>query len=54
MTDLQDKTHCPSFDELCEYIRSPAFGKFSQKVRADCRCTEKTEFSNKRRTDYEK
>ncbi|MCI8938831.1 MAG: hypothetical protein HFH12_02360 [Dorea sp.] len=54
MTDLQDKTHCPSFDELCKYIRNPAFDKFCQKVRADYRCTEKTEFIYKWRTDYEK
>lgn len=46
MTDLQDKTHCPSFDELCEYIRNPAFDKFCQKMRSDYRCTEKTEFSS--------
>lgn len=46
MIDLQDKEHCPSFEELTEYIRNPVFRIFSQKIRTDYNCREKIEYSS--------
>ena len=46
MIDLQDKDHCPSFEELTEYIRNPVFRIFSQKIRTDYNCREKIEYSS--------
>ncbi|MEZ3508712.1 MAG: DUF3788 domain-containing protein [Lachnospiraceae bacterium] len=45
MIDLQDKNHCPTLNELGEYIRNPLFTKFCGAMKTEYNCTEKIEFS---------
>lgn len=46
MTDLQDKTHCPTLEEIGASIGNPLFQKFCTEIKAKYNCKEKIEFSS--------
>ena len=43
MLDLQDKTYCPTLDEIGAYVGSPAWGQFCSEIKAAYACCEKIE-----------
>ena len=45
MLDLQDKTYCPTLDEIGAYVGSPAWGQFCSEIKAAYACCEKIEYS---------
>ena len=45
MTDLQNREHCPTLDELGAYIRNPLFPKFCGEVMETSSCRAAAEFS---------
>jgi len=45
MLDLQDKTYCPTLDEIGAYVGSPAWGQFCSVIKAAYACCEKIEYS---------
>ena len=45
MTDLQNREHCPTLDELGAYIRNPLFPKFCGEVMETFSCRAAAEFS---------
>lgn len=45
MIDLLDRNHCPTLEELGEYIRNPLFQKFCSQVKEKYSCVEKIEYS---------
>lgn len=46
MIDIQNKSHCPTLEEIGEYIRNPVFIQFCRDVKSKYKCSEKTEFSS--------
>ena len=46
MIDIQDKTYCPSLEEIGEYVNNKAFIQFCADVKSDYACSEKIEFSS--------
>ena len=45
MFDLQDKSTCPTLEEIGEWIGNPLFSQFCDEIKETFRCTEKIEFS---------
>lgn len=45
MIDLQNYAHCPTLDEISEYVRNPVFDKFCAELQEKYKVTEQTEFS---------
>ncbi len=46
MIDLQDKSICPSLEEIGQYVGNPAFRKFCSEIGSRYQCSEKLEFSS--------
>ena len=46
MIDLQDKSICPSIEEVSTYVRNPLFMQFCSKLRDTYQCQEKIEYSS--------
>lgn len=46
MIDLQDKSLCPTLEEIGLYIRNPVFGEFCSDIQRIYQCREKIEFSS--------
>lgn len=46
MINLQDKSYCPTLEEISRYINNPAFDKFCSQIKEQYNCTEKIEFSS--------
>lgn len=46
MIDIQDKTYCPSLEEIGEYVNNPVFIQFCTDVKSNYVCSEKIEFSS--------
>lgn len=46
MIDLHDKQHCPTLDDLAEYIQNPVFQQFCSEIKKTYACREKIEFSS--------
>lgn len=45
MVNLQDKTACPTLEEIGEYIRNPIFTQFCTEIKEKYQCKENIEFS---------
>lgn len=45
MIDLQDKTICPTLEEIGEAVRNPVFMEFCAEIKWTYQCVEKIEFS---------
>lgn len=45
MVDLQDKTVCPTLEEISEAVRNPVFMAFCSETKETYQCVEKIEFS---------
>ena len=45
MIDLQDKSNCPTIEEIGEYVRNPVFMQFCSEVKGAYKCNEKIEYS---------
>ena len=43
--DIQDKTYCPTQEDLENYIRTPVFGQLCAALKETYRCTGKAEYS---------
>lgn len=41
MIDLQDKSYCPTLDEISEYVRNPVFLEFCSGIKKTYKCNEK-------------
>lgn len=46
MLHLQDKNHCPSIEEISEYVRNPVFMEFCSEIKNTYQCKEKIEYSS--------
>lgn len=46
MIDLQDKSYCPTLEEIGEYIKNSVFLQFCFDIKAKYNCKEKIEFSS--------
>lgn len=46
MIDLQDKSYCPTLEEIGEYIKNPVFLQFCLDIEVKYKCKEKIEFSS--------
>lgn len=46
MIDLQDKSNCPTLEEIGEYVRNPFFIQFCSEIKNAYVCSEKIEFSS--------
>lgn len=46
MIDLQDKSCCPTLEEIGGYIRTPVFLQFCSQMKEGFQCKEKIEFSS--------
>lgn len=46
MVDLQDKGHCPTLEEIGEYVKNPVFLIFCSEMKEIYKCREKIEFSS--------
>lgn len=46
MIDLQDKSYCPTLEELGGYIKNPVFLQFCSHIKDKYKCKEKIEFSS--------
>lgn len=46
MINPQDRTYCPTLEEIGEYIHNPLFQQFCLKVKTDFGAREKIEFSS--------
>ncbi len=45
MENLQDKTYCPTLDEIGTYIGNPVFFTFCSEVKSSCLCKETIMYS---------
>ncbi len=45
MINLQDKSYCPTLDEISSYVRNPVFMQFCTEIMNHYKCSEKIEFS---------
>lgn len=45
MIDLQDKSHCPTLEEIAQFVRNPIFMKFCLEIKDLYKCSETIEFS---------
>lgn len=46
MISLEEKTYCPTLEEIEEYVRNPVFGEFCEEIKREYGCREKIEFSS--------
>ncbi len=46
MMDLQDRSVCPTMEEVGEVVGNPAFGRFCAQIRDTYRCSERIEYSS--------
>lgn len=46
MVNLQDKSVCPTLEQVGEYVGNPVFAQFCEQIRKKYQCTEKIEFSS--------
>lgn len=46
MISLEEKTYCPTLEEIEEYVRNPVFGEFCEEIKRKYGCREKIEFSS--------
>lgn len=46
MIDLQDKSTCPTIEEMGEYVRNPVFTRFCSEIKDTYKCNEKIEYSS--------
>lgn len=46
MIDLQDKSTCPTLEEIGEYIRNPVFMLLCSEIKDTYQCSEKIEYSS--------
>ncbi len=46
MLQLQDKSYCPTLDEIGDYIRNPVFRDFCTEIKEKYKCRETIEFSS--------
>ena len=45
MIDLQDKSYCPTLEEIGEYVGNDVFDGFCSEIREKYKCSEKIEYS---------
>lgn len=45
MIDLQDKTYCPTLDEIGAYVNNPVWDQFCSEIKTAYACSEKIEYS---------
>lgn len=45
MIDIQDRTYAPTLEELCGYVRNPAFARFCGQLQERFQAVEKIEYS---------
>ena len=46
MMDLQDKSTCPTLEEIGEYVRNPVFMLLCSEIKDTYQCSEKIEYSS--------
>lgn len=46
MIDLQNKSICPTIEEIGEYVRTPVFMQFCSEIKNTHQCKEKIEYSS--------
>lgn len=46
MMDLQDRSVCPTMEEVGEVVGNPAFGRFCAQIRDTYQCSERIEYSS--------
>ena len=46
MIDLQDKSACPTLEEIGEYVRNPVFMLLCSEIKDTYQCSEKIEYSS--------
>lgn len=46
MIDLLEKEHCPTLEELGDFVRNPLFLQFCQEIMGTYQCQEKIEYSS--------
>ena len=46
MIDLQDKSTCPTLEEIGEYVRNPVFMLLCSEIKDTYQCSEKIEYSS--------
>lgn len=46
MIDLQDKSTCPTLEEIGEYVRNPVFMLLCSEIKDTYQCSEKMEYSS--------
>lgn len=46
MINIQDKSYCPTLEEIGEYVSNPVFLQFCTDMKTKYKCNEKTEFSS--------
>ena len=46
MIDLQDKSTCPTLEEIGEYVRNPVFMLLCSEIKDTYKCSEKIEYSS--------
>lgn len=46
MIDLQDKSDCPTLEEIGAYVQNPVFLQFCSQMKEHFQCREKIEFSS--------
>lgn len=46
MIDLQDKSTCPTLEEIDGYVRNPVFTLFCSEIKDTYKCNEKIEYSS--------
>ncbi|MBS6195509.1 MAG: DUF3788 domain-containing protein [Clostridiales bacterium] len=45
MIDLSNREHCPTLEEIAEYVKNPVFTQFCLDIKNQYQCSEKIEFS---------
>ncbi len=46
MIDLQDRSHCPTLEEIGQHVKNPLFQKFCWEIKGKYKIIEKIEFSS--------
>lgn len=46
MIDLEDKSYCPTLEDIGDYIKNPLFLQFCLDIKLKYKCKEKIEFSS--------